>query len=279
MQYAMLRLFLTTREIGRLLEEAKDYIDQPRADYLESCLSEKIEFSSTRSQYVYAFVGIEGSVILARVGRLKSSRDTKGPETGFAEELTTGWHAANVLIDISGGNDGQKVAFQNVPEVGNPLTIVQNLTNAINQKNIRAQWHIDVNTITDENEFWAIVQKNQGNITTLTMTFLAPNMFRSREETSRNLKELHKENGVQETQVRLTNRDRQLNPDSERIRENIDYVKKGGGSYLMKSGQKTLYNSEASPVHETIEEEELKFVIQESNVPLWKKLIKRLLGQ
>jgi len=87
---------------------------------------------------------------------------------------------------------------------------------------------------------------------------------------------LQTENAVQETQVRLVNREKQLNPDSERIRENIEYVKKGGGSYLMKSGQKTLYNSQERPVQESIEDHELIFVIQESNSSLWEKLIKRL---
>lgn len=273
MQYSMLRLFLTKRDFGPVIETTGDFIDQSRKEYLIECFSEKIEFTGrSDAKYVYAYVGTEGDVILGRIGRKRTGTETLGPETAFSEEATESWHAANILVDVSGESEGQKVAFEEAAGVGTPLPVLNGLIAHINEFNFRAKWYIDANTMTDSTEFWATVEENRGRISSLTMTFIAPNIFKSSDETSKALKELHGENGAQSTTIKIENRDKNLDPDSDRIRDHVEYIRKGGGSFQMRSGKKMLYNSNKMPRRVVIEEEELRFDISTENQNIWSKL-------
>lgn len=278
MQYSMLRFFLSQREVGPIIEAAQDYEDLSRQDYLKQCFSKQIRFSNNRgAQFVYAYVGTVDSIILGRVGRLKAEYETKGPETAFTEELSESWYAANILIDTSGENDGQKIAFEQVHNVGAGLSILKQLVNQLNE-NFRAKWFIDVNNITKSAEFWSVVKENEGRMTALSMTFVAPNIFKSADETSKVLKELKNENSAQKTTIKISNQDSKLNPDSDRIRDNIEYLRKGGGSYRLKSGKEDLYNSDEMPATKSVDEPDAAFDINAQNKSLWGKLINILFG-
>jgi len=275
MQYSMLRLFLTEREILPILIASGDAPTHSRSEYLEEVFSQAISFVGRNIRYQYAYVGRLENIFLGRIGRQKTEKIVEGPEMKFAENRGDFWHAANILIDISDNPDGQKIAFQEEINIGKPLTVAEYLVQKINDTFIESRWQIAVNAITEARDFWKIVDKNKGHITELDITFVAPNIFGGHDKTTEALKKLSKENKMQETTVKLSNSDGELNPDSQDIRDSIEYISKGGGSAKLKTGKETVYSSEENAVSETVEED-LRVPLEEESKPFWPALIRRL---
>ena len=278
MHYSMLRFFLTEREIPTLLHAMGVEKGHTRREYLKEIFSKDIRFLGRTVPYSYVYIGETNSVILGRIGRIKAEVINDGPETGFADTTADFWHAANFLIDIDGSSDGQKIAFENSNDVGAPISIMQYLVDYINNKNIDAKWHIDVNTITETKEFWSVVEAYKGRLTELDLTYVAPNIFGGTDETTKALKKLNEKNNVQTTTVKLKNNEGALNPDSEDIHEGIDYIAKGRGKVKMKAGKDTIYDSEEKAVHKEVSKENQFSILEEAKTK-WANLIKDIFNK
>lgn len=243
-----MRLFLTSRHVGLFSDLPPS---ETREQYLRRILGTDIAFQHRKRPYVYkAFnVGVT-EYVMGVVGKEHTISVGSSPTESFARKPVADWQTANVFVDPSGDADGQKVAMQDVRVVGQPLNVFRSLADHINQVNQRADWTISVNAITHEQEFWSAVARYRGRITELDLNFVAPNIWGGTTETENALKKLHMQNNAQEVEVRLKNPDKQLNPDSETIRQSVEYITKGGGSLVLKGDDRraTLYNSEAGVV-------------------------------
>jgi hypothetical protein len=164
--------------------------------------------------------------------------------------------------------------MQQVQVIGTPLSVFRSLADHLNRLyQIPSEWSISVNPIARTEEFWAAAARYRNRIGELDLRYVVPNIWDGQTETERALKKLHNETNAQEVEVRLINRDRQIQPDTSNIRDSVDYISRGGGSITIKEGNKKLYSSEDNVVTET-PEEDLK--IQESDARLLIELIRRL---
>ena len=277
MRYSLLRLLLIQREIPPMLPQmGKDHPEHSREEYLKEVFSKTFQFESRRSAYGYAYIGQEGSVLLGRVGKLKSETIDLGPDTGFAEINEDRWHAANFLLDVSDHEDGQKITFEEkISQVGTPLSVTRGMIEHINSENTEARWEINANTITETQTFWEAVDKYKGKITEMELSFVAPNLFGSRDKTTELLRDLKEKNNMQTTAVKLHNADGALNPDSEDVRGSLDLIGEGGGSAKLKTAGKTVYDSEKKAKKESVDDEE-NFPLGRKTKSRWRDLIERL---
>ncbi len=123
MHYSLLRLLLVQIEMPPIIEmSGHQHPKHSRQEYLKEVFSEEIIFENHHLPYYFAPIGKLGSVLLGRIGRRKSETIEEGPETGFAEKIEPRWHAANFLLDASNHADGQKIAFEEKPDVGSPFS-------------------------------------------------------------------------------------------------------------------------------------------------------------
>ncbi len=112
---------------------------------------------------------------------------------------------------------------------------------------------------------------------TLDLTFVTPNIWRGQSETEKALRALQQENNAQEVEVRLRNDDKKLNPDSENIRESINYIAKGGGAVVLREdGQKKLYDSDSNATVTAVDDDE---PIQDASEGAIRDIINRLFGK
>lgn len=241
MRYFILRLFLTKRDIPPILEAANYVPEQPRQEYLETVFERNINFIGSGVKFTYVYLGREGNIIFGKIGRKITEVVNRGPETKFAETKQMIHQASNVLIDISSEETGQKIALQYKNQVGKPLNIAKYLVDHINLVEQDVRWNISVNAVTETQKFWDVVNEYKSYITELDVVLIAPNILNGADKVQEDLRRIYKENGVQETTVKMVNREGKLNPDSKNIRETIDYVGQGGGSAKLKSGKKTIY--------------------------------------
>ena len=278
MRYSFLRLLLVEREMPSMLTEMKKgHVEDSREEYLKKNFAEEFQFEARRSPYRYVYIGQEGSVLLGRVGREKLETVNLPPERAFDETDQARWHVANFLLDVSHHEDGQKIAFEGIHKLGNPLTIVRGMAERINSKNPEARWETTANTITEAQEFWDAVDEHKGKITEMELSFVAPNLLGGHEKLKESLKTLHEENNMQTTDIKLRNSEGKLEPDSTNVRESLIFIGEGGGNARLKVGRKTIYNSKERAKKELVKDEE-NFPLVEKTKSRWSSLIEKLFG-
>jgi hypothetical protein len=270
--YWMMRLFLADRMAGTLFAGGARPLRVTRETYLRQVLSSEIRFTHRKRMYVYTpFQNATRHILSGVIARERQVTIAKPPEEKYQKESIPDWDTSNVFIDISGEDDGQKVAMQDAPLIGGPLVVFRSLADHINATDRNSDWLIAVNTITSDADFWKIMAENRGYISEVDLVLAAPNIWNGMSETEKALKELDMKNGVKETEIRLKNPDKKLNPglpdDNGFIATAINYIRRGGGRYKAKRGRFTIFNSEehviksTPPVDKPIQEAETAAVL------------------
>ncbi|MHB8885687.1 MAG: hypothetical protein ACYC5H_11535 [Methylovirgula sp.] len=249
MFYDLIRMVLFPRSDPDLLvgrdENGRSFT---REEWLRRTFSREIVFQHRKQEYHFVPVAIDGSpaemrsLIIGRIGRRRLSIESSPPESGFVELVHPAWTAATVSIDPSHHDDGQKLAFEVNSLVGTPLAIARSLANQINTAS-REPFLLEMNAIADPISFWDFEGRNRGQITSITFEFLAPNMFGSKNAFDEELRELRDNEKVQKAKLELRNEDG-LNLDTERTRNSVDYVLKGGGDLSARARGNKRYNSD-----------------------------------
>lgn len=197
------------------------------------------------------------------------------PEEGFAHKDITDWETSNLLINSSA--DMQKVAMQ--PVVGQPIHILRALLDHLNSLHSDSDWLMTVNPITTTEQFWGAAERYSGHIVEVDLSFDVPNIWGGQSETEKALSELKKKNNAQEVEVKIKNKEGKLNPDSERVRQSIDYITKGGGTVRLRDDtQTTVYSSDSEESIVTIPIEP-DIQIQDADAGMIASLIERLFGR
>lgn len=272
----MLRLFLSRRADGTIFEPLP--VAEDRELYLQRVFSQDIAFTHRRKNYVYkSYTQIEPpGVCMGVIGRPNTVKVGGPPEKGFPDVMVPDWETANLFIDPTAHKDGQKVALQDVKAVGLPLSVLKSLVNRINRSESNSEWQISVNAISEENEFWKVVKTYDGRISEIDLNFVTPNIWRGQTETENALRVIRNKNNADEVEIRLKNSQNMLRPNSEEVKDSVDYISRGGGSLKIKgAGRRTLYDSEK---HVVSAEPERDGRIQDGDVRLLAQIIARLFG-
>ena len=102
-----------------------------------------------------------------------------------------------------------------------------------------------VNPVTEEKDFWEIVNENEDKIEKLTLTYNVPNLFKLNNSLENYLKELQKEYSSTEVTIDIKNPDGKLKiPHNDLTEQSAEYISRGGGQYKMKvKGRKSYISS------------------------------------
>ncbi len=278
MKYHYLRIFLIPDRQMHLFDE--DELNKERlsrSDYIQHVLSKRINFSHRKRQLVYLPVGQQdrpnGPVLLGRIGRSILEMVNDPPEDGFAEREIETWRASNFLVDAGDYKDGQKIAMQSRSDVGSPLPIVASLVTHINLQNPTSGWVIEISPMTEAENFWDVVRRYEGSLTSVTFNFVTPNVLGLRSQLNAGLKDAREKNNAHRVAVTMSNEKGNLELDANNIKDAVEYVSEGGGTAKLKSGSKVVYDSEKDEKQIDLAEDE---PIVESRKSLWKEMIEKL---
>ena len=278
-KYHYLRFFLNETGSQQRLRVANETgRGFTRHDYLKSLLTDTIGFIHNNKRFLYAHIGNLDRYILGRIGRLKRETIADDPGTGFAEKSQEVWHAANFIMDITNHPDGQKVALEHVQNVGQPFSIAKSLVKRINyDRSYYSGWDISVNPLSDPKEFWKVASDYKGDISELELTFVAPNLFGGHDKTTKLLTDWREKFNIKSATMRFNNNERKLNLEADEIKQGIDYITKGGGKTVMKSGSTKIYDSERKQKIIDVGKQ-LDFPIIGETETRWSNLIRKIFG-
>lgn len=215
-----------------------------REEWLRDVFSREVPFIHRKNSYVFVPDGeVEQSTyIVGRIGRPTISVENEPPEGDLHETTREIWRAAITIIDPADHSDGQKAAVQVEANVGKPIGVFASLASALNQRLPPEPFLMEVHGITDSQTFWQYVSENAGSITNITFEVAAPNMFRSVDDFSQEMRELRDTEKVKSARIELNNPDG-LNPNTQRVRDAVNYTVKGGGAIKARARGKKPYNS------------------------------------
>lgn len=251
----MIRLFLTERQQlnlplinGAPISDSRPML-LTRQEYIRDIFGRERRFPYRDQVYCYTPFESDGNILTGVVARERTVKIGMPPEAHYQTAMVPDWDTSNVFVDISGDIDGQKIAMQESPVVGQPLAILRSFMDSINRDNLLQKWTIIVNNITSDDDFWSAVSKYKGRIAEIDMVFAAPNIWGGQTETEKALRELNKINGMTETEVKIKNPEGKIDPgsadDGGAIAESVNYIRRGGGSIKMKSTRRRpIYNSD-----------------------------------
>jgi len=268
--------------LSLLARAQKDWIEfdpdkTSREDWLRKVFNEEQRFDhyGTAFHYVYANKNADDGSIIGRVGRHVIREENKPPSEGLEDFSHETWLAAMLVIDPTSHEDGQKLAIQNVTAVGTPKSLIKSLIAAINQRYSRGPYVIAAAQIIEEQTFWQFVENNKGHVTDMTLELIAPNMFGSEDEFSKDMQDYRDNEKAAKIKMTFSNHDG-MEPDTPKMRRAVHYATKGGGKISAKAKGKKRYNSDDAVKRSYLND------IKESGAELIeaaKKLTNRILGR
>jgi len=241
--FELFRISLTKRESIQLKLFSNENKQISRQDFLNEVFSDRIIFFHQSNEF--HFIRINNlnlkDKIIGKIGRPIVSEENLPPEQGFEEAEHTGWKASIIVIDPAPHEDGQKISFQKLRDVGESFALIKSLVKKINEKK-DSIYHIEIEPIFSSRTFWDFVEKNKGEITNIKFNFTTPNMFGSSDELSKELAALRDNEKAQKVELTLKSDDG-LETNTERLKQAVEYAQKGTGEIRAISKNGKRYNS------------------------------------
>ena len=211
---------------------------------------EPVSYEKRGTSLAYRFNKKEGDYIVGKIGRKSKIKRHLSPEKNFKSQDEENWPFCDVVFYLSSDHEkGQKIAFEYKAGVFvSPNEQLKYFSEKINETLMTYGYVLSINPVTEEQEFWKIVNDNKGKIEKLSFTFNAPNLFDLDNTLNEDLKNLSKEYNINKTTVELENSDGQLSvpENSELVKQGVEYVARGGGQYSFKlkgRGRRVLKSS------------------------------------
>jgi len=228
-----------------------------REEYIRSAFGREWKFDHYKSPFTFVHKGdLDPATLLGQIGREGLIRENRSPEEKFEDNTHIGWLACVVLIDPTDHEDGQKVAVQVDPKVGTPLSLIDALVRTINERVEDKFYHIEVEPIIEATPFWEFVEKNNGEITSITFELVVPNgLFTANNDTAEEMRRFKEVMKTRKLTVTLQNSDG-LDIYSDPIKDAVDYAANSGGRIRAKSKSGKKYSSATKPKATTIEADE-----------------------
>jgi hypothetical protein len=244
MQLELLRMsLLERRQIDAFAERAVHGGPFNREQWLRRVFSYRIEFEHRKETFYYVpEPSADSPILIGRVGRQVSVQENEPPDAGLQETKRDAWRAALVLIDPRHHDDGQKIACEHEPRVGQPPALFESLVAYINRRDPPSPFVIEVHTISDARDFWAFVQENKGSVTLVTFELVAPNMFGTEDNYDIELRDMKEKERVRRVKLQIENSDG-LELETQRVRAAVDYAVRGGGSIRANTKGHRKFNS------------------------------------
>lgn len=238
--FKLFRISLIEQDMKDLFKaEIKD-----RREFINTVFSNSFKFEYRSEELYYVpleEIKLPEGIIIGRIGRLTKMQASEPPSAKLIGKELEIWRASLILIDPSCSDDGQKISFQHIREVGNSKSILQSMAEELNIRYRGLGYHIEIQPTIKTETFWSFVNKHKGNVDHLSFTFIAPNMFGSKDEITKEMRRFRDIEKAQKVSVELFS-DNGLNTDTRNIKVSVEYISKAGGKISAKAGSER-YNS------------------------------------
>lgn len=264
MRIDLLHVSLSPRKQRDLFGRGERAPSPSKEEWLREIFSQEIQFTHQKEQFYFVpetavnqdtVIPRGQKFVAGRIGRKTISTENEPPEARLNPIMREVWHASAVVIDPQPTDpDGQRVAMEFHPTVGDPAAVFDSLCDAINALRPPEFYNISSKPIFDDYDFWKFVNDNKDDINYVRFDLLAPNMFDITGDIGEGIRTLEKHERIQSVGVELRSNDA-LELESERLGNLTEYVSKGGGSLRARTRTGKRFNSKRKSKHQFIKDE------------------------
>jgi len=179
----------------------------PREDWLRDKLGTGFTFRHKGTQFHWVPQNLSDELIVGVIERKKTLAQRTPPEDGAQEFEGEIWQGAMVIVDPQHRPDGQKVAVEDVGNVGQAKALLASLVATINLQTAN-QYVLFFKPLFRGDSFWKFAEKHGGTLQYVAFKFTVPNMiFSAGGGVKKGLKRIGNDTGAQEIDVRLESDD------------------------------------------------------------------------
>lgn len=234
--------FLNPLQQTPLFEDKRD-----KNNILRDVIAKTIEYESRGVKLAFVPVTKKDNYIIGRLGKRASIKRNSPPDQKFEETYEENWPYCYIVINTNTNHGtGQKIAFELKSSVfPSPYEQLKHFADELNTHLFSSGYAIAINPVTEEKEFWSLIEQNHDKIEKLTFTFNSPNLFGINNSLTEDLKSLQKEYSSTRVSLEMENPDGKLNvPKNELTNQSVDYITKGGGQFALRlKGKKIVLRS------------------------------------
>lgn len=245
-----------------------------RQDFLREVFTRRWDFTYRKRVYTYDPLPDTGDYVGGVIGREIAELRNAGPDTHWQLIEQRHWPIAYLTIDI--GEKEQVAALQNHGKVGSPRGLLESLLEHATKTERYASWRPAVEFVSSAADFWKAASSHVGSITSLSFSFLPPNMLGAKEAIDDLVRAAAEEANSEETELRLKNSDGNLNPSGPLVEASVSTATQGGGEVTMKAGKKTIYSSSKNRKTKEIENDDIP---KPSNIEKVREFFRRLMAR
>ncbi len=267
--FQLFHLSLLRREQGDLFQR-----DLSREDWIRSVFTRPFQFTHRKRDFFWVPKSSDGDSIIAIVERQTSRLQHRPPEQGGDEIRGEVWQGAVVIIDPRPHDSGQRVAFEVDRDIGTPNAVLGSVLWHLNAAP-PGPYYVESKPVFDGSTFWTFAREHGGILRRITFGFVVPNMWDTKNELDKELRETGEQTGAQRVQVTLESSDG-VKADTPKVREGVDYSEKGGASLSATSINGATFHSSKRIQRTKVETEELR---DGDEATLWKRLAGKILGR
>ena len=217
-----------------------------REEYLRSVFSRAIVFQHRRKTFHYVPTKASPSqpIMAGGLGREFVAFENLAPEAGFEAVMHRGWKAAVVAIDPAHHDDGngQRVVINHDPDVGMPFPVFASLVSAINEADALKPYHIEVEPLFDPQSFWTFAERHPHQVTTVAFNLTTPNPWGGLDGFEKDLQDMRDDEHAHTVRLSLHSGSG-LRVNTPRIKQLVDYARKGRGTITARAQDGSSYNS------------------------------------
>jgi hypothetical protein len=217
---------------------------EDRQSYINYIFGEPHEFFFRRSLFSYVparSMAMPKGIVAGFIGRRTETLKAQGPEHLFALAPSKEWNAAFLVVDTR--PDQQVVAIEKKHDVGASHSVLEHLADSKLKQYRKTAWHVDIEYISNAEDFFEVAKKYLGQITELSFTFHPPNGLRGWDE----FKELDRigkqQTNAEKSEYAFKNKSGGIVPEGEFVNNALEYASEGAGVTKLKAGKRTVYNS------------------------------------
>ncbi|MFG1277884.1 hypothetical protein [Xanthobacter autotrophicus] len=239
-QFDLFRISVVAKQRPSLFAKTED-----KDAYIVRVFSEKWHFEHRKTKFYYVYISSSQGHIISKIGRERVIDYNTAPETGFEREQMPAWQASTLVIDPKDHQDGHKLAFEIIQQLGNALSIMKSMFKHINNA-VDSSFDLEINPIVNPGTFFSFVEKSESPVSYLSITFTPPNgLWTAGSSAKEEVKQIVDNTGATKVKTTVSNPNG-LDTTSKGLKEAVDYAESGSGSIRARTVNGTRYSSDVN---------------------------------
>ncbi|MET3602201.1 hypothetical protein [Martelella mangrovi] len=261
MRVFLFRFSLKQRQQRELFERTDSQGQEyTRETWLREKFSKEFKFVHRSNEFFFVpeaseITGIPTRLIVGWVARNRAMKERTAPWDGLDPTEHESWQAALIMIDPTDHADGQKVAMESRPEVGNkPEAILASLAKHISDESPNGPFAVSAFPITIARSFMSFVEENKDKISSITYDVAVPNMFNGTDDFSEEMRNLRDNANISRVKTNLSS-EGVITTEGTHLAEIAVHAEQGGGNIKARTIDDKTYNSDDYAASEDVDME------------------------